>query len=192
MYYIEQFVMAYRADHDKIKKLLPEGYESLRPVLRINVEVINDIDGMEGEQVYVEFNTPVASAGMRGWLNLVTWESMWTDIFSMTDGKFTRFTADFDGTEFLDITYTRTGREGGCPHENDNDGIFFIDAATGETEFFEAEEILENKEYCDCEFRWLSPESDFFSDKPDLARQAMAIEPEEILGAYVVEFEREY
>ena len=126
MYYIEQFVMAYRADHDKIKKLLPEGYESLRPVLRINVEVINDIDGMEGEQVYVEFNTPVASAGMRGWLNLVTWESMWTDIFSMTDGKFTRFTADFDGTEFLDITYTRTGREGGCPHENDNDGIFFF------------------------------------------------------------------
>ena len=59
---IEQFVMAYRVEQDRLRAFLPEEYESLRPVLRINVEIRS---GKE-ESVYVEFNTPVAAFGKRG------------------------------------------------------------------------------------------------------------------------------
>ena len=48
---VEQFVMAYYAEQDRLRALLPEGFVSLRPVLRINAEVR---DGVQG---YVEFNT---------------------------------------------------------------------------------------------------------------------------------------
>lgn len=50
---VEQFVMAYGAEQDRLRALLPEGFASLRPVLRINAEVR---DGVQG---YVEFNTAV-------------------------------------------------------------------------------------------------------------------------------------
>ena len=33
---VEQFVMAYGAEQDCLRALLPEGFASLRPVLRIN------------------------------------------------------------------------------------------------------------------------------------------------------------
>ena len=69
---IEQFVMAYRVDHGKVKALLSEDYESLRPVLRINIEIIHD--EKNGTYVRIEHNTPVASQGKRGWLNLNVWE----------------------------------------------------------------------------------------------------------------------
>lgn len=36
---IEQFVMAYGVEQDRVRALLPEGFESLRPVLRINEEI---------------------------------------------------------------------------------------------------------------------------------------------------------
>ena len=36
---IEQFVMAYGVDQDRLRALLPEGFQSLRPVLRINAEI---------------------------------------------------------------------------------------------------------------------------------------------------------
>jgi len=190
MYNVEQYVMAYRADHDEIKALLPEGYESLRPVLRINVEVITDPEGYDPEYIYIEFNTPVAAAGKRGWLNLTAWDNEWTDIVGIKGEEFTRFIADFDGTEFLDIEFRGTGREGGCPKENDNDGIFFIEADSGDTTFAEAEEILEHKEYCDCKFTWQMPDSDDFTDKPELIRQAAGIKCDEVLGAYRVNFIR--
>ena len=57
---VEQFVMAYRVEQDRLRALLPDGYTSLRPVLRINVEI------REKERVAVEFNTPaglLASGG---------------------------------------------------------------------------------------------------------------------------------
>ena len=57
---VEQFVMAYRAEQDRLRALLPEGYESLRPVLRINAEVRGEGDAAAA---YVEFNTPVAACG---------------------------------------------------------------------------------------------------------------------------------
>lgn len=191
MYRIEQYVMAYRADHGEIKKLLPDGYESLRPVLRINAEIITDMEEIEGEQRYIEFNTPVAAYGKRGWFNLDAWDTDWNDITGIRDGRRTRFTMDIDGTEFLDILFAPTGAAGGCPREDDNDGTFFIDDLTGETLFMEAEIIQEKKEYCDCEFSWQIPESEYFCNKPGLIRQAMTIEPEEILGAYAVVFHRE-
>lgn len=36
---VEQFVMAYGAEQDRLRALLPEGFASLRPVLRINAEM---------------------------------------------------------------------------------------------------------------------------------------------------------
>ena len=65
---IEQFVMAYGIDQDRIRALLPEGYESLRPVLRTNTEI------SDGKSVYIEFNTPVTHDGKRGWMNIANWE----------------------------------------------------------------------------------------------------------------------
>ena len=36
---VEQFVMAYGAEQDRLRALLPEGFASLRPVLRFIAEV---------------------------------------------------------------------------------------------------------------------------------------------------------
>ena len=61
---IEQFVMAYEAEQDRIRAMLPDGFESLRPVLRINTEIRDE------RVVYAELNTPVEAEGRRGWLNI--------------------------------------------------------------------------------------------------------------------------
>ena len=50
---VEQFVMAYGVEQDRVRALLPEGFESLRPVLRINSEIRNETE------VYLELNAPV-------------------------------------------------------------------------------------------------------------------------------------
>ena len=54
---VEQYVMAYSAEQDRIRAVLPEDCESLRPVLRINAEIR---DGAEGD---VELNTAVVVIG---------------------------------------------------------------------------------------------------------------------------------
>lgn len=36
---VEQFVMAYGVEQDRLRALLPAGFASLRPVLRINAEI---------------------------------------------------------------------------------------------------------------------------------------------------------
>ena len=46
---VKQFVMAYEVEHDKIKKLLYDEFESLRPVLRINIEIRKENLGSEAE-----------------------------------------------------------------------------------------------------------------------------------------------
>lgn len=48
--HIQQFVMAYGVEQDRLRALLPEGFTSLRPVLRINAEI------RDGHTGYVEFN----------------------------------------------------------------------------------------------------------------------------------------
>lgn len=60
---VEQYVMAYQAEQDRIRAILPNSFVSLRPVLRINCEITND-----GKKAKVEFNTAVEKDGVRGWL----------------------------------------------------------------------------------------------------------------------------
>ena len=36
---VEQFVMAYGVEQDRLRAILPDGFASLRPVLRVNAEV---------------------------------------------------------------------------------------------------------------------------------------------------------
>lgn len=203
---VEQFVMAYRVEQDRLRAMLPEGFESLRPVLRINVEIRKEKEQDCGsdtpESVYVEFNTPVAAFGKRGWLNISNWESPKTDILYTRNGSSTAFCCPF-----LDITYTSVGIKGGCPAEKDNDGCFFIGEAVN---FKPAEVIDQNKVFCDCEFQWkfdegnahgvsiggkslevipTAPEN-HYGRQEFSARTAAAIECEQIVGAYSVVFER--
>ena len=162
---VRQFVMAYRANHDRIKELLPEGFESLRPVLRINAECFDGDD----EWGYVEFNTPVAAEGKRGWLNITSWLMK---------------------PEYMHLEFVPAGKEGGCPHEDDNDGCFYWDYNTGSYRFLEAEQIDANKEYCDCTLSWELPPANAFIDDDERIRNFIRLEVEEILGAYVVDFDR--
>jgi len=176
---VEQFVMAYEADHDQIRSILPEGYESLRPVLRINAEIRDD------KVAYIEFNTPVAADGRKGWLNIANWKSTRDNIsFERTE-----FTAGSQGsdtvtfrTPFLEISFTGTGKEGGCPAESDNEGCYFLKYEKGilrDTEFRPVEKIDSGKEYCDCSFEWHT------MDIP-----TANIQCKRILGAYKVRFQR--
>ncbi|MCF0144591.1 MAG: hypothetical protein HUJ79_05805 [Firmicutes bacterium] len=163
---IRQYVMAYRADENKIKELLPAGFESLRPALRINVECY---DGDE-DWGYVEFNTPVAAQGKRGWLNLAAWLAK---------------------PDYMHLEFTPVGKRGGCPHEADNDGCFYWDYTQGGYGFLETEVIDADKEYCDCSLSWELPPANEFVDDDERIRSFIKLPVEEILGAYVVDFERE-
>ena len=193
---VEQFVMAYRIEQDRIRAMLPDGYESLRPVLRINTEI------RDGRTVYVEFNTPVSCGERRGWLNIAYWKSSSGDEIGFEkEDRTVTITAPF-----LTLSYTGTGIAGGCPAEKDNDGCFYLGDGT---EFRPAEKITENKEFCDCSFAWHFHEGDacgesegktipaFVQDaateypRQDLtAENAAAIPCEQVLGAYIVRFHR--
>lgn len=189
--------MAYEVEQDRLRAMLPEGYESLRPVLRINAEVRG------GNQCYVELNTAVRHDGKCGWLNIAHWQSPDDDIHFKHDGATTCFVAPF-----LRITFTHTGIAGGCPAERDNDGCFFL---TPEGERLRpTETIASNKEFCDCDFRWLftssdasgrsigktlpaipTPRQNTYPLQALTAENAAAIPCKQVLGSYVVEFERE-
>lgn len=67
---IEQFVMAYGVEQDRLRALLPEGFASLRHVLRINAEIRG------GQSAYLELNTAIQSSDVRGWLNIGAWENV--------------------------------------------------------------------------------------------------------------------
>lgn len=96
---VEQYVMAYRANQEQLKNLLPEGFELLRPVLRINAEILIDSKNAEESRRYnyIEFNVPVAGEGKRGWLNLGNWDSMSTDIRVACEAQRTSFIFGFPG-----------------------------------------------------------------------------------------------
>ena len=79
--------MAYGVEQDRLRAVLPYGYESLCPVLRINAEIRNDTTG------YVEFNTAVEKEGNKGWLNIGYWngvpfERQWKKVIFKTDKEF--------------------------------------------------------------------------------------------------------
>lgn len=192
---IEQYVMAYRVEQDRLRAMLPEGYTSLRPVLRINAEIRTG----EKETLSMEYNTPVEGFGKRGWLNIAHWESPTTAISCKKSGNITTFF-----TPFLEITYTGVGLVGGCPAEKDNDGCFY------DNSFVPAEKIDQKKEYCNCSFRWKFTEHDAGGENTDgksipaipteekmkyekiplTPENAAAIPCQQVLGAYKVKFVR--
>ena len=191
---IEQFVMAYGVEQDRLRAILPEGFESLRPVLRINSEI------REGKTGYVEFNTAVAAAGIRGWLNIGTWENAYFEK--------NKNTVKFQMEE-LEISFTAVGVEGGCPAEQDNEGCFFIDKKTEQAELKPPEIITAKKEFCDCSFSWnfgqdgaegrslgktlpapLQEVKHVYPKQEFTVKQAAMIPCIRVLGSYAVMFER--
>lgn len=188
---VEQFVMAYGVEQDRLRALLPAGFASLRPVLRINAEIR---DGAVG---YVELNTAAEKDGNRGWLNIGFWEN----VLFVRQGKKVTFQ-----TDFLEISFTGVGIEGGCPAEKDNDGCYFLGEAAA---LRPAERITGNKEFCDCVFRWKFTEGDargvsigktlpaypeevqtVYPRQDCTAQNAAAIPCRQVLGAYMVAFDR--
>ena len=189
---VEQFVMAYKVEQDRIRAMLPVGFESLRPVLRINAEIRDE------KSVYLEFNTPVAFENRRGWLNIANW-SVENGLSFRREGKKVTISAPF-----FELIYQGAGIQGGCPAERDNDGCFF-----GDGTFRPNEKINENKEFCDCEFAWKFHKTDAhgksegktipafreeiaanYERRALTAENAAAIPCEQVLGAYIVRFER--
>ena len=185
---VEQFVMAYGVEQDRLRAILPAGFVSLRPVLRINAEVRDDSVG------YVEFNTAVEKDGNRGWLNI----GYWNDVPFEKNGKKTTFR-----TDFLEISFEGVDIVGSCPAEKDNAGCYF------ENELRKAEVITVNKEFCDCSFAWHFAENDAHGVSigktlPALPTEVVNVYPKEtftvenaakipcdqVLGTYVVVFER--
>ncbi len=194
---VEQFVMAYGVEQDRIRAFLPEGFISLRPVFRINAEIREEA----AETVYVEFNTAVEAYGKRDWLNIGHWDSNDSALSYQRVGNAVTFSLPF-----LTITYTGVGIEGGCPAERDNDGCFFHGDVV---EFHPAEPIRANKEFCNCKFAWSFSETDAHGISIGKTLPAFATEPQkqyekqgfsvenaaampcgQVLGAYVVRFDR--
>ena len=68
---VEQYVMAYEVEQDRLRALLPAGFVSLRPVLRINGEIRR---GPE-ETAYLELNTPVEGHGKLSPLRRLGWRA---------------------------------------------------------------------------------------------------------------------
>ncbi len=192
---IHQFVMAYEAEQDRLRALLPESFVSLRPVLRINAEIIDDTTA------YLEFNTPVEAFGKRGWINIANWSSDSSNLsFEKNDRGFTF------RLPFLSITFSPVGIIGGCPAEKDNEGCFFPEDSM---RFRPAETVTENKEFCDCSFSWSfhkgdaygkslgktlpafpSEQVNFYPRLPLTAENAAAIPCRQVLGSYSVKFRR--
>ncbi len=194
---IEQFVVAYGVEQDRLRAFLPEGFTSLRPVLRINAEIHHG----DTETAYLELNTAVEASGNRGWLNVGHWDSMTGGLSYQRNGNAVTFF-----TPFLTITYTGVGLEGSCPAEKDHAGCYFL----GKTpQLHPAEQITANKEYCDCQFAWSFTEVDAhgvsigqtlpaiptepkiqYKKQAFTPRNAAAIPCEQVLGAYKVIFNR--
>lgn len=185
---VEQFVMAYGVEQDRLRAILPEGFVSLRPVLRINAEVRDNSVG------YVEFNTAVEKEGNKGWLNI----GYWNDVPFEKNGKETTFR-----TDFLEISFKGVGIAGSCPAEKDNAGCYFGN------ELRKPEVITVNKEFCDCKFAWYFSENDahgvsigktlpailteivnVYPKEKFTVENAAKIPCEQVLGTYAVVFER--
>lgn len=188
---IEQYVMAYGIEQDRIRAIIPEGFVSLRPVLRINAEIQDNSNG------YLEFNTPVEKDGNRGWLNIAYWK----EVPFQKEGKTTTFK-----TDFIAISFTGVGIEGSCPAEKDNAGCYFLEETPT---LKKPETITENKEFCDCTFRWKFTDKDahgvsigktlpaypeeqktIYTREAFTAENAAKIPCRQVLGTYKVIFER--
>ena len=190
---IEQFVMAYGAEQDRLRAILPEGFTSLRPVLRINAEIRESETGSTG---YVEFNTAAEKDGIRGWVNIGFLENVPFE----RSGKTVTFR-----TEYLTISFTGVGIQGGCPAEKDNNGCFFLSKSP---QLRLPEVITSDKEFCDCDFAWnyeggahgrsigktlpaIPTEAAVTYPKQDFTVENATVIPcTQVLGSYVVKFTR--
>ncbi len=189
---IEQYVMAYGVEHDRLRAILPDGFISPRPVLRINAEIREEKEG------YAEFNIAVEKDGKTGWLNI----SCWNDIKFKKSGRITVFE-----NENLNIAFTGVGIEGSCPAEKGSAGCYFIKG--GEIELVPPETITGKKEFCDCNFEWrlenggargasagktfpaVPAEVKNVYPKQEFSLKNAAVIPcEKVLGSYKVEFMR--
>lgn len=189
---VEQYVMAYGVEQDRLRALLPEGFVSLRPVLRLNAEIRG------GSHGYIEFNTAIEKDGNKGWLNI----GYWHDVPFERDGKTVTFK-----TDFLELTFTGAGIEGACPAEKDNDGCYFLE---GSEKRIAPEIISVPKEFCDCRFKWKFTDADassvstgktlpaypaelqkIYPREDFTAKNAAQIPCEQVLGSYVVRFMRQ-
>lgn len=188
---VEQYVMAYGVEQDRLRAMLPDGFISLRPVLRINAEIRDEKSG------YIELNTAIEKNGIKGWLNI----GCWNDVPFERNDKTVTFK-----TGFLEISFTGVGIEGSCPAEKDNAGCYFI----GDTEVLKAPEVITSaKEFCDCEFAWKFTAEDahgastgralpayptevkkVYPDESLTAQNATKIPCDEVLGTYKVRFVR--
>ena len=175
---VEQFVMAYGAEQDRLRALLPEGFASLRPVLRINAEVRDGKTGALGVNI-----------------------GRWDDVPFTKDGKKTTFTLPE-----LTISFTGVGIEGDCPAEKDNVGCYYL--KDGTFTLVPAEKITANKEFCDCEFAWRfagsahgvslgktlpaipEEETTHYEKAAFTVENAAVIPCAQVLGTYQVTFER--
>ncbi len=187
---IEQFVMAYGVEQDRLRAILPEGFASLRPVLRVNAEIA------DGKTACIEYNTAVEHDGKKGWLNI----GFWRDVAFTKEGKTTSFQI-----EHLAISFTRVGVQGACPAEKDNDGCCFLAAQHWRV----PDMISSQKEFCDGTFQWdidggasgksigktlpaIPTEPNITYPKTEFTVTAAASIPCNcVLGAYAVEFERD-
>ena len=190
---IEQFVMAYGVEQDRLRAILPDGFSSLRPVLRLNAEIQN------GEFGYVEFHTAVEKDGVRGWLNIGCWHR----VPFVRSGRTVTFR-----TDFLELTFTGVGLEGACPAEKDNGGCYYWDGAVYALR--KPETVFVKKEFCDCTFQWRFSEQDAHGKSvgktlPAIPTEATVVYPkvsftvnnavripcDQVLGAYTVVFDRD-
>ena len=55
---VEQFVMAYHVEQDRLRAMLPRGFESLRPVLRFNAELRTLLKAWDDAIAKVQQATP--------------------------------------------------------------------------------------------------------------------------------------
>lgn len=190
---VEQYVMAYGAEQDRLRAILPEGFTSLRPVLRINAEIRESETGSTG---YVEFNTAAEKDGVRGWVNI----GFWNNVPFERSGKTVTFR-----TDHLTISFTGVGIQGGCPAEKDNNGCFFLSKSP---QLRLPEVITSDKEFCDCDFAWnyedgahgrsigktlpaIPTEQTVVYPKQDFTvENAAEIPCTQVLGSYVVKFTR--
>ena len=189
---IEQYVMAYGVEQDRLRAILPQEFSSLRPVLRINAEIRDE------KNTYIEVNTAVERDGVRGWLNIDAWVSV---PWERNEKTVTFY------TEFLKISFTGIEIEGGCPAEKDNEGTFFASGANFVLR--KPETILSKKEFCDCSFAWSFTANDakgksmgktlpaiptevrtVYPKQSCTAQHAAEIPCIQVLGAYLVKFER--
>lgn len=73
---VEQFVMAYKVEQDRIRAMLPEPFESLRSV---------------------------AAYGKRGWLNIAHWDSSMEAISYEYQGKSVSFHSEFLDVRYIGV-----------------------------------------------------------------------------------------